>query len=136
MRELGIGFAYFTPKKGRNRGAGLQHPTAQLQDPGQRRRGGAVQGPEVRRPTSVNLTDVLYSQSAVGGKPVPKVRPHFGEEGRTPVGRGLKGGSGRGFTSGVCADQWAVGSTSCGRALAGAETTQGLARRGGRGGGA
>ena len=86
MRELGIGFAYFTPKKGRNRDAGLQHPTAQLQDPGQRRRGGAVQGPEVRRPTSVNLTDVLYSQSAVGGEPVPKVRPHFGEEGRTPVG--------------------------------------------------
>ena len=37
MRELGIGFAYFTPKKGRNRDAGLQHPTAQLQDPGQRR---------------------------------------------------------------------------------------------------
>lgn len=94
------------------------------------------QGPEVGRSTSVNLTDVLYSQSAVGGEPAPKVRPHFGEEGRTPVGWGLKGGDGRGFTSAVCADQCGVGSTSRGRALAGMVTTQGLTRRGGRGGGA
>ena len=46
---------------------------------------------------------------------------------------GLKGGGGREFMSGVCADQWAVGSTSWGRALAGAVTTQRSARRGGRG---
>ena len=84
MRELGIGFAYFTPKEGRNRVARLQPHTSQLQDPGQRRRGGAVQGPEVGKPTSVNLTDVLYSQSAVGSEPVPNVRPHFGEEAGRP----------------------------------------------------
>ena len=54
------------PRVGRNRDAEFQHPASQLQDPGQRRMGGAVQGPEVGRPTSVSLTGVLCSQSPAG----------------------------------------------------------------------
>lgn len=65
-RSWALDSRYLMPKVGRNRDAGFQHPASQLQDPGQRRTGGAVQGPEVGKPTSVSLTGVHYSQSPAG----------------------------------------------------------------------